>query len=120
MGELEGTKKSFRNYLNFIKEILSNNNENQSGQTIDQTNIILKVDFQIRLLLLDHSVQIEKTSEISGDGSKLQSNLFFVKEVLQIFHFLKIEIEHYILNESCTESSQLQRNGFFLSHLNQA
>ena len=39
-----------------------------------QTN--KKVDFQIRLLLLDHSVQIEKTSEISGDGSKLQSNLF--------------------------------------------
>ena len=63
-----------------IKEILNNNNEkkdNQSGQTPDQTNIIkYKVEFSIRLLLLDHSVQIEKTSEISGDGSKLQSNLF--------------------------------------------
>ena len=63
----------------YIKEILNNNNEkkdDQSGQTPDQTNIIKKVDFQTRLLLLDHSVQIEKTSEISGDGSKLQSNLF--------------------------------------------
>ena len=60
---------------NFRSEI-SGDWSKLSSQSPDQANMIKKVDFQIRLLLIDHSVQMEKTSEISGDGSKLQSNLF--------------------------------------------
>ena len=53
-----------------------------------------------------------------GRRVKASVKLVFVKEVLQIFHFLKIEIQHCILNESCTESSQPQWNIFSFTSLN--
>ena len=46
------------------------------GQTTDQTNINNLFDISNEISVFGLQC-IEKTSEISGDGSKLQSNMFF-------------------------------------------
>ena len=65
-----------------------------SSKSPDQTNMIKKVDFQIRLLLMDQCTNGENFRNI-GRRVKASVKLVFVKEVLQIFHFLKIELQQY-------------------------
>ena len=78
--------------------------DDQSGQTIDQTNIILKSGFSNKIIAFGSQSANRENFRNIGRRVKASVKLVFVKEVLQIFHFLKIELQQYF--ESRTTDTQ--------------